>query len=92
MIQHRAVLDYTKLAWMILLGAIVYSEFLAYYSAYSRWPSLPDAIKLDEDDKVNPNKVARILLVADPQIQGYLHEGTFGSIRRWDIDRYTAYR
>ena len=32
----------------------------------------------------------RILLVADPQIQGNLHEGPWGFVRRWDADRYLA--
>ena len=32
----------------------------------------------------------RILFVADPQIQGNLHEGSWGWIRRWDSDRYLA--
>ena len=34
--------------------------------------------------------VLKILLVADPQIQGYLNEGSTGPIKRWDIDRYLS--
>ena len=38
---RRAVLDYNKLSVMIILGAVLYSEYFAYYSAYSRWPTPP---------------------------------------------------
>ena len=40
-ITRRAVLDYSKLSYMIILGAIIYNEYLAYYSAHTRWPNLP---------------------------------------------------
>jgi len=83
-ITRRAVLDYSKLSYMIILGAIVYNEYLAYYSAHTRWPNLPQIPNDKQDD------VLRILFVADPQIQGNLHEGSWGWIRRWDSDRYLA--
>ena len=79
--HQRAVLDYNKLSFLLIVGAIFYNEFLAYYSAYSRWPS----IKL-------PSESLRILFVADPQIQGVLFESPFplGPITRWDSDRYLS--
>jgi len=80
---RRAVLDYNKLSVMIILGAVLYSEYFAYYSAYSRWPSLPIQQK---------DGILKILFVADPQIQGLLHEGSqpWAAIRRWDADRYLS--
>jgi hypothetical protein len=79
--QQRAVLDYNKLCLILLVGAVAYNEFLAYLSAYSRWPSLPWQ-----------TGTLRILFVADPQIQGVLFESPFpvGPITRWDSDRYLS--
>ena len=73
-------MDSTKLSLMIIFGAIAYNEFLAYYLSYLTWPSLPT--------KSSTPDWLRVLLVADPQIQGYCNEGFYGRIRRWDIDRY----
>lgn len=79
--HQRAVLDYNKLCVILILGAIVYNEFLCYLSAYSRWPSIKA-----------PSDSLRILFVADPQILGSKYESTFptGSITRWDGDRYLS--
>jgi ethanolamine phosphate phosphodiesterase len=79
--HQRAVLDYTKLSLILLFGAIFYNEFLAYFSAYTRWPTVKW-----------PSESLRILFVADPQIQGVLFESPFplGTITRWDSDRYLS--
>lgn len=74
----RAVLDYNRLCFMILLGAVVYNEWTCYWHSYSGWPSLPFSSSLT------------ILFVADPQIQGLNNEGALGAITRWDSDRYLA--
>ena len=76
---QRAVLDYNKLCFLLLLGAVLYNELIAYYSAYSRWPNLKW-----------PTDSLRILFVADPQLQGVMYESPFpvGPITRWDSDRY----
>ena len=71
----RAVIDYQKLAAMILVAVIFYNEYYAYYSAYATWP-------YEEEGGTN------ILLVADPQLQGLRDERHFGSVTRWDADRY----
>ena len=72
----RAVIDYQKLAAMILVAVIFYNEYYAYYSAYASWP-------YEEE-----GEVTNILLVADPQLQGLRDERHFGSVTRWDADRY----
>ena len=73
----RAVIDYQKLAAMILVAVIFYNEYYAYYSAYASWP---------HDEKEGQG--ASILLVADPQLQGLRDERHFGSVTRWDADGY----
>lgn len=72
-------MDHTKLAWTVLIGVLLYGEVFVYWHAYSLWP------------KTEPHE-ARILLVADPQIQGYRDEpqSLLGMITRWDSDRYLA--
>lgn len=76
---RRVFLDHTKLAWTVLIGVLLYGEVFVYWHAYSLWP------------KTEPHE-ARILLVADPQIQGYRDEpqSLLGMITRWDSDRYLA--
>ena len=88
---QRVVIDYNKLSVMVLFTAIIYSEYVAYFTHYASWPKLP----LKQLYKHNPldessEDVLKILLVADPQIQGYLNEGSTGPIKRWDIDRYLS--
>jgi len=72
-------INYTKLCGLILLGTVVYNEYLSYYLSQLSWATLPS----DPDLTV-------ILLVADPQIQGVQHEpgGLLGGIQRWDSDRF----
>ena len=74
--SSRAVIDYQKLAAMILVGVIFYNEYYAYYSAYASWP-------YEEE-----GESASVLLVADPQLQGLRDERHFGAVTRWDADRY----
>jgi hypothetical protein len=45
----RAVPNLTKLAAMVLLSAVAYSEFYAYYAASALWPS-PSTLFPDEPD------------------------------------------
>lgn len=77
---------------MVLMGAIFYNEYLAYFSSYAGWPSLPiNKLIHKEPDKLEPAAdILKILFVADAQIQGYLNEGSVGPITRWDSDRYLA--
>ena len=88
--SQRVVIDYNKLGIMVLLGAIFYNEYLAYFSNYASWPSLPVKKLIKNSQEVDPTDILKILFVADAQIQGYLHEGTTGAIKRWDSDRYLA--
>lgn len=73
-------IDFNKLCALILLGTVLYNEYLAYYLSYLAWPHVPDP---------GPEG-AVILLVADPQIQGRAHEpgGLQGAVQRWDSDRF----
>ena len=82
MMAVRAVVNYQKLGALILAAVVLYNEYLAYYSAFSQWPDLPQAT----------TTTTHILLVADPQIQGLQDEPAFplGSVTRWDSDRYLA--
>ena len=79
----RAVVNFTKLSLMILLAVVVYNEFLAYSASVAHWPTVKPG---DKGSQV------RILLVADPQIQGYRDEpaGLMGHIYRQDSDRYLS--
>ncbi|XP_040577593.1 uncharacterized protein [Lepeophtheirus salmonis] len=57
------------------------NEYFAYYDAYRRfWPT------------VNSKAKRTVLLVADPQIQGYRDEPSslLGYLTRWDSDRYLS--
>jgi len=77
---------FSKLCTLILVGTVTYNEFLCYWFHYHSWPKVTP---VSEDSTI-------LLLVADPQILGVEHEpsGVYGSIRRWDGDRYLskAYR
>ena len=75
----RAAIHYQKLAFLVLLLAVFYNEYYAYYSAASRWPVLKEDAG-----------TTSILFVADPQLQGLMDEkpAPVGSITRWDADRY----
>ena len=55
------MVNYTKLAWIILGAIIAYNEFLVYYLHASKWPDLP--INRGDGELI-------VLFVADPQIQG----------------------
>ena len=91
---QRVVIDYNKLSVMVLFASIIYiiySEYVAYFTHYASWPNIP----LKQLYKNNPSEqsaedILKILFVADPQIQGYLNEGSTGPIKRWDIDRYLS--
>ena len=87
---QKVVIDYNKLCIMVLLGAILYNEYLAYLSSYAGWPSIPmqKLIKKNNDQEEPLDNVLKIIFVADAQIQGMLNEGSTGPIKRWDSDRY----
>jgi hypothetical protein len=78
MVQKKAFVNYRKLAIMVLAAVAAYNEFLAYYSAYTSWP------------RRRERPWRNLLLVADPQLQGYRGEPAFplGSLTRWDSDRF----
>jgi len=79
MVAQKAALDYNKLSFLLLIGAIFYNEFFVHFSAYNKWPSFS-----------SPEDCIRILFVADPQIQGLKYESSLGAITRWDSDRYLS--
>lgn len=74
-LRRKTGLELGKLAVIILVGVVLYSEFFCYFSAFNGWPGAV------------PGK--KILLVADPQLQGFNGEVGFpvGTITRWDSDR-----
>ena len=86
--SQRVVIDYNKLCIIVLLGAIFYNEYLAYFLNYASWPSLPFKKLMKGNQKVESTDILKILFVADAQIQGNLNEGSTGPIKRWDADRY----
>ena len=76
---------------MVLLVSIIYNEYMAYFSHYASWPKLPvKKLYKNNHEQESTEEILKILFVADPQIQGYLNEGSTGPIRRWDIDRYLS--
>ena len=78
---RRLGVNYSKLCVLILACTVLYNEFLTYWLSSLSWARLP-----------TPGNRRVILLVADPQIVGDLHEpgGIVGLIRRWDCDRYLS--
>ena len=89
--MHQNVLiRLRKLCIMPLLGAILYNEYLAYFLNYAGWPSMSAqnlaGNKNDSEDSLG--NILRILFIADAQIQGMLHEASWGTITRWDSDLY----
>ena len=61
---------------------VCYNEYLSYWVSHVSWPRLPSL------DTV-PGAQVTMLMVADPQIVGNIHEpsGVLGSVQRWDCDR-----
>jgi hypothetical protein len=74
---RRMNINVNRLCALILLGTLVYNEFLAFYLSYTGWASIPP-------------ESCSLLFYADPQLQGYNGEppGLLGTIQRWDSDRY----
>jgi len=70
-------LNVKKLCALLLLGVLLYCEYITYWVCSLAWPKVPP-------------KTCSMLFIADPQIQGYKDEpeGVLGSIQRWDSDRY----
>jgi len=81
-INRKLNINYSKLCLIILGCTIIYNEYLSYWLCHLRWNFLPPPA---------PSTVV-ILLVADPQIVGNIHEpsGILGWIQRWDCDRYLS--
>ena len=69
----------------IIFFQVSYNEYLSYWVCQVSWPRLPSL------DSV-PGAQVTLLMVADPQIVGNIHEpsGVLGWVRRWDCDRYLA--
>lgn len=78
-------INYTKLCLLIMACTVCYNEYLSYWVSHVSWPRLPSL------DTV-PGAQVTMLMVADPQIVGNIHEpsGVLGSVQRWDCDRYLA--
>ncbi|XP_041364904.1 uncharacterized protein LOC121380170 [Gigantopelta aegis] len=69
----------------IIVLSVITNEYLIYWLQSWRWPTLPVHER-------NPEREMVILLVSDPQIQGYQDESPFplGMFTRWDIDRFLS--
>lgn len=65
-----------------LLTSVLLNECLIYVIQSLRWPEINGLRNYDEEQVV--------LLVSDPQLQGYQFEpvNPIGSFARWDVDRY----
>ena len=65
----------------IIFFQVSYNEYLSYWVCQVSWPRLPSL------DSV-PGAQVTLLMVADPQIVGNIHEssGVLGWVRRWDFD------
>ncbi|XP_076073428.1 metallophosphoesterase 1-like isoform X4 [Mytilus galloprovincialis] len=68
----------------IVIGTVLFNECFIYIIQSFRWPDI------GLDDYRNYEEEQVILLVSDPQLQGYQMEPRFpiGAFSRWDIDRY----
>lgn len=80
---QRAAVDYGRLSFMILFMVVFYNEMLVYFNSYRSWPGVENR---------PTQKLLKILLVADPQIQGAndMDNWLLGTITRWDSDRYLS--
>ena len=80
---RRMNINYSKLCLLILVTTVTYNEYLSYWVSSMSWASLPVL-------NTNPQSQINILMVADPQIVGNIHEpeGPLGWIYRLDCDRY----
>ncbi len=63
--SRKMMINFNKLCLLVLLVTVVYNEFLCFYLSYLSWPRLPPT-----DDVT----ASAVLFIADPQIQGSLHE------------------
>jgi hypothetical protein len=75
----------------IVILVVLYIEILSYGLNTRRW--LPvGGDDADEGSFVSEETLLRVLLVADPQIQGENNElPFFGLFTRWDADRLVYY-
>jgi len=82
---RRMNINYSKLCLLILVTTVTYNEYLSYWVSSISWASLPVL-------NTNPQSQINILMVADPQIVGNIHEpeGPLGWIYRLDCDRYLS--
>ncbi|XP_078691166.1 uncharacterized protein LOC144921750 isoform X2 [Branchiostoma floridae x Branchiostoma belcheri] len=66
---------------------VLYNEVLVYYINKTSWELPPGFSQSREDDKI-----VRLVIAGDPQIQGYQYEapGLVGWLTRWDSDRYLS--
>jgi len=82
---RRMNINYSKLCLLILVTTVTYNEYLSYWVSSMSWASLPVL-------NTNPQSQINILMVADPQIVGNIHEpeGPLGWIYRLDCDRYLS--
>ena len=73
--------NYSKLCLLILGCTVLYNEYINYWLSSLSWTALPQAATRSV-----------MLLVADPQIVGDVHEpgGLIGTVSRWDCDRYLS--
>jgi len=82
---RRMNINYSKLCLLILVSMVTYNEYLSYWVSHMSWSYLPTL-------NTNPQSQINILMVADPQIVGNIHEpdGLLGWIYRLDCDRYLS--
>ena len=74
-------INHNKLCLLILGCTVLYNEMLSYWLCHLSWGHMDTG-----------QAQVRMLMVADPQIVGNIHEpsGVLGWVRRWDCDRYLS--
>ncbi|XP_052068550.1 uncharacterized protein LOC127707834 isoform X1 [Mytilus californianus] len=86
MARKNFVCEWTPKSFIltVVIATVLFNECFIYIIQSFRWPDIGIA------DYRNYEEEQVILLVSDPQLQGYQMEPPFpiGSFSRWDIDRY----
>ncbi|KAF0302578.1 uncharacterized protein FJT64_025320 [Amphibalanus amphitrite] len=77
----RPVVSPRHILLLALLSVLLYGEWYDLWHTARAWPALPGE---------HPSGSVRLLLVADPQLQGERNEpaAPLGTVTRWDSDRF----
>ncbi|XP_036360798.1 uncharacterized protein LOC115213812 isoform X2 [Octopus sinensis] len=85
-IASRLIKRITSKSFLFLSGLllVIGNEYVLHFAHYLQWAPIPVETRHDGD--------MVLLLVSDPQIQGYQREPAFpvGYFSRWDADRYIS--